>query len=274
MRKYVRDSTEKYRVIAASKASRLRLDGRADESEAEKRIATVESTLGGSRAVADWKKATSPAIALDVGCGSGDFFGVISNVFSRARESKVIGICPTPEELGWLQRMEFSSNVELRIGLAEALPAAPTRVDFVFCNAVLLGSGFDYSRVRASLREFRSKLAPGGLLFIGELPDEQEAGQTGSTFREECAQLVRLARPQSRKRFKKRLVRIFQSLSSRELEVLTKAPGFHCSSEEFALILEESGFQLVEVYSSSSGALFEPRRNSYGDRLDYLALAI
>ena len=273
MRKYVRDSTEKYRAIAASKSSKLRLDGRADESEAEKRIATVESTLGSSKTVADWKAAASPELALDVGCGSGDFFGVILNVLSRDRESRVIGICPTPEELRWLQRAEFSSSVEVRLGLTEALPKAPAQADFVFCNAVLLGSGFDHSRVRASLREFRSKLAPGGLLFIGELPDEKEAGQSGSTFLEEIAKLARLARPQSRKRFRKRMVRMFQSFSSRELEVLAEAPGFHCSSEEFAQILGESGFQLMEVCSSSTGARLEPRRNTYGDRLDYIALA-
>jgi len=274
MRHYVNDSAAKYRLIAKAKSTTARLDGREDQTSYLKRLKTVDAILSNSDEVVALRtlSLSHPTTAIDVGCGSGGFFSLISEKMGGA-PARVIGILPSKEEFLFLSRTDLPPNVELAIGTSEWFGAVPQRVDFVFCNSVLHGSGFSPAKVEASLREFRSRLDVGGLLFVGEIPDELEAGQSGGAFHDEVFAWFRLARLRSRDRFVRRGVKLFRSFFSKDLEVVSRAPGFHSSSLKFVQTLDEAGFELIGIFDSSNGESVEPRDSHYGLRLDYLARA-
>lgn len=102
----------------------------------------------------------SPALILDVGCGTG---GVTAGLLKKYFAARVIGLDIAPGMLAIARRhAPWFRKLHCVCGDAEALPLADGSCDMVFSNLVLQWCG-DLDR---ALREFRRVLEPGGLLMF------------------------------------------------------------------------------------------------------------
>lgn len=99
-------------------------------------------------------------IVLDVGCGDGTLVKMIN----------CVGVTTTDLETNRL-RQEYP-NLKFVTGLSESLPFDDLSIDKIVCNSVLLL--LDVEGVKKSLVEFHRVLKKGGLVYMGEIPEELE----------------------------------------------------------------------------------------------------
>ncbi len=97
-------------------------------------------------------------LALDIGCGTGYHLPMLA-----ARSTRVVGVEPHPGLVDAarrrLSRTGLSDRADVRVGVAEALPAETSSADLVFSHwAYFFGPGCE-----AGLAEVERVLVPGGL---------------------------------------------------------------------------------------------------------------
>jgi SAM-dependent methyltransferase len=99
----------------------------------------------------------SDAQVLDVGCGSGWATRLMAE---KARDGRVVGIDIADEMIAVAREgSEQFSNLEFRVGSAEALPFAAGE----FTAAFSMESLYYYADVLVALKEIKRVLGPGGL---------------------------------------------------------------------------------------------------------------
>jgi ubiquinone/menaquinone biosynthesis C-methylase UbiE len=108
---------------------------------------------------------------LDVGPGDGALFRLIAGRVRRCR-----GIDPSANAVARLRSLfRDTPNVEFAVGSADSLPCGDGEFDVVVVNSVLhcLPTAAD---VATSLAELVRVCAPGGVVFVGEMPFRSELG--------------------------------------------------------------------------------------------------
>jgi ubiquinone/menaquinone biosynthesis C-methylase UbiE len=108
---------------------------------------------------------------LDVGPGDGALFRIIAG-----RVRRCCGVDPSVNAVERLTSMfQSAQNVEFAVGSADALPYGDAEFGVVVINSVLqcLPST---AAVEASLAELVRVCAPGGAIFVGEMPFRSELG--------------------------------------------------------------------------------------------------
>ncbi len=108
---------------------------------------------------------------LDVGPGDGALFRIIAG-----RVRRCCGVDPSDNAVKRLTSMfRNATNVEFAVGSADALPYGNAEFGVVVINSVLhcLPSA---AAVEASLAELVRVCAPGGAIFVGEMPFRSELG--------------------------------------------------------------------------------------------------
>ncbi len=106
---------------------------------------------------------------LDVGPGDGALFRIIANRVRRCR-----GVDPSANAVARLTALfRDTPNVEFVVGSSESIPYRDGEFDIVVINSVLqvLPSA---EAVQRSLAELVRVCAPGGCVFVGELPFRSE----------------------------------------------------------------------------------------------------
>jgi ubiquinone/menaquinone biosynthesis C-methylase UbiE len=109
------------------------------------------------------------ARVLDVGPGDGTFFRLVAK-----RVRQCCGVDPSANAVSKLASLfQGATNVEFKVGSAEEIPYADHRFDVVVINSVLqiLPSK---GAVEQALSELVRVCAPGGGVFVGELPFRAE----------------------------------------------------------------------------------------------------
>jgi SAM-dependent methyltransferase len=104
---------------------------------------------------------------IDIGCGDGS---LLASMQARIRHG--LGILPSAPELARLQQAHRFANIDFAQGLADAVPAADRSQDRVIINGVLLL--LDAAAVHRSLAELKRIARPGALVYIGEIPVQDE----------------------------------------------------------------------------------------------------
>ncbi len=94
---------------------------------------------------------------LDLGCGTGRFTASLAQAFG----CPVVGVEPSEAMLG-VARAEPLSNVEWKIGSAEAIPLEAASVGLVFMSQVF----HHFRQPQQALTEIYRVLTPGGYLII------------------------------------------------------------------------------------------------------------
>ena len=160
-----KDHVEVYRIKAAS----------ADVHEMSGRTGRPDLTAFVSRRIFQALSPHSGQTLVDVGCGDASLLRLISREAGPFGPQALIGVLPTVEEVERLQRDLGAAWPQLRIsqGLATAIPLPDVVADHVVLNSVLLLLR-DEQEVLGCLRELYRICKPGGLVFLGEVPDVDE----------------------------------------------------------------------------------------------------
>jgi SAM-dependent methyltransferase len=117
---------------------------------------------------------------VDVGCGDGTFLRLAAD--SGIIEGTLIGVLPTEAEVTRVSehlRVLGYDNIKVVMGsvLSTALP--DNIADIVICNGVLHGCCFTKGDLEACVLELARIARPGGIVYLGELPDVNEVNQRG-----------------------------------------------------------------------------------------------
>jgi ubiquinone/menaquinone biosynthesis C-methylase UbiE len=108
---------------------------------------------------------------LDVGPGDGALFRLVAG-----RVGRCCGVDPSANAVARLTALfEGTSNVEFAVGAADSIPYGDDDFDVVVVNSVLqcLPTA---AEVASSLVELVRVCAPGGVVFVGEMPFRSELG--------------------------------------------------------------------------------------------------
>ena len=116
-------------------------------------------------------------VVVDVGCGDGSLLASIAGAIRQG-----IGIAPTNEEVERLRQAHSSHrNLRFETGLAESLPLTDGTATKTVCNGVLMLLR-DRPAVRQALGELKRISARGAQVFIGEVPDRDEAATAREAY--------------------------------------------------------------------------------------------
>ena len=123
-----------------------------------------------SRRVIDHLDPTSSVRVVDIECGDGRLLRILE---SERGLKDLVGVLPSQEEVERLAGALASTGSRISVVLGDTentgLPAHSC--DLLIVNGVL---HLAQPNPQASLMEFRRLLAPGGTLFVGEIPDRDE----------------------------------------------------------------------------------------------------
>lgn len=234
------DQIEAYRALAqASDISKLSGRGhrRFLTEFVSKRILSVIDLRGGET-------------LLDVGCGDGT---LILEALAAGASGRIIGVLPTIEEVERVQDLiatdhpEQASKLTIVEALAEDLQCADGSVDVLVCNSVLHMAGRTKEAASQAIKEFARVVAPGGKIYIGELPDRDEFagedyGTTAFTY------LRGVYRHQGRMKSLKTALRMLRSAFGAKPFIYGLYGSFHATPESFAELLGEHGIEVERAF--------------------------
>jgi ubiquinone/menaquinone biosynthesis C-methylase UbiE len=168
---------------------------------------------------------------LDIGPGDGQLFDLVA-----ADVRWCLGIDPNAKVIDRLRlRMAGRDDVAFATGTANGLPVADSQFDVVVINSVLQLLP-DTLAIEACVRELARVCRPGGTIFVGELPfqDELEHGI--------AAHLVRKLRESGLANLSRLLFHQYLlPLARREPLILYPTDGTFVPAEEFQMIVRSQG---------------------------------
>jgi ubiquinone/menaquinone biosynthesis C-methylase UbiE len=174
---------------------------------------------------------------IDVGCGDGS---LLASLQGKIREG--LGIVPSAEELARLDGAYHLPNLHFARGLADAIPAADHSFDRVVINCVMLV--LDEPTVLRCLFELKRVARPGGLVWIGEVPDRDELAVRNRYRGQSLAGF--LLHKWRHKGFKKAVRKAISLLKSgNHAEVIFGQSMFWKPAEPFQAWCREAGLELV-----------------------------
>ena len=238
--KKVTNSTEKYRETAKSLIDTHMLTGRGYNKKVTfNRISYIKKNLSQMKVGAE--------NMVDIGCGDGSF---MKNLIKFG--SNFIGILPSQEEVEVVQKLlENHDNIYVMKGLSTELPFEDQSKQFLLCNGVLQGVGFNDEQVKKSLYEFYRVLSDDGILYLGEMPEmnEMEGIDYGTSF---CKYLKWVLKNRGISEFFNELKRYLKCLFSREIYILQPTNMYFCPKLEFTELLHHIGFKVKKIYVSTN----------------------
>jgi SAM-dependent methyltransferase len=143
------------------------------------------SGRGRQRALTEWVNAEigrhltfgRDDVVLDVGCGDGS---LLASVSVAIREG--VGIAPTREEVARLAEVHAARrNLQFRVGRVESLDIEKSRYTKIICNGVFILLD-DRAAVERALDALLDAAAPGGRVWLGEVPDRDEAATARAAY--------------------------------------------------------------------------------------------
>lgn len=174
---------------------------------------------------------------IDVGCGDGT---LLAGMQGKIRDA--LGIVPSAEELARLEGAYHLPNLRFARGRADALPAADHSFDRVVINCVLLV--LDEATVLRCLSELKRVARPGGLVWIGEVPDRDELA-VRNRYRGQSL-VGFLLHKWRHKGFKKALRKAISLMKAgKHAEVIFGQGMFWKPAEPFQAWCREAGLELV-----------------------------
>lgn len=227
----VRDRREEYRIRARSRDVH-ELTGRSGKQY------LTEFVIGRILSVL---RPTGRECIVDVGCGD----GLLLRRVPVQPEGRLIGVLPSSEEVSRLMG-DLSEDERLRIdvvlGEAAATGLASESGDLVVFNGVILT--LEDSYVDESLREIRRILKPGGLAFIGEVPDRSELTDVdyGDSI---TAWLWWVLRHRGLSSFTRDAVRTVKCMITKEPFIIVPKSHWFCSIDVFQARLQGLGLETV-----------------------------
>lgn len=245
----VKNSTEKYQVIARFHTQRNQLTGRGYDIESTKtRILHIKNNLEAL--------GRHFSVMVDVGCGDGSFLeqiGVISH--------KKIGILPTKEEVDTVEKIvNKDKGIIIARGLSTDLPFDEKSIDLILCNSVLHGVGFTRNDMVKSIDEFFRVQEENGILYIGEIP---EADATLGVYN--APQIKRSAIS-----YIKHAIKYLMRFISSEIHIDAPGKTNCCIQTEFIEILNNHGYKVLCVFNSETNDVVVDKIPDVHRRLDYL----
>lgn len=192
------------------------------------------------------------ASVLDVGCGS---VTLLRKFAASGTAAQLVGTLPSTEELEAakriLRRSGLDHRISIRLSTVTALDFSDNSFDAVYANEIF--HYVDADEASMALREMKRVLRPGGLLFVGSLPDRDEH----AAVRECVGPLTHLRRRLSDgripySRLKLVLLTLRYALTGKGYVVWQSTP-FFASPEEFSSMLRQSGFVLSRVENPHAG---------------------
>lgn len=170
--------------------------------------------------------------------------------------AQLVGTLPSEEELDLANRILIHNGLDQRISLRRstlgALDFRDSSFDAVYVNEVL--HNIEADQLRAVLGELRRVMRPGGMLFVGSLPDRDEH----AVGRESLGPLRHLKRrlldgkiPYSR--LKLVLLTLRYAVTGKGYVIWQSTP-FYATAVEFSSLLRQSGFVVSRIENPNSGA--------------------
>lgn len=180
-------------------------------------------------------------VVLDIGCGDGCLLRKL-----QGKVSHVIGTLPTPEEQRRLQAV--LPDADIRLGHLQKLPVDSGTVSKVVCNSVfvLLGST---EAAGAALAEIARVAKPGATVFVGEVPEVDEAAALGF-YRggSVLGLLLFLLRHQGLRSFLGMCKRVVMSCFGRHEIVMHPYGFFYARPDEFLAVAGQRGLSIVQYF--------------------------
>ncbi|MDA0221587.1 MAG: class I SAM-dependent methyltransferase [Proteobacteria bacterium] len=184
--------------------------------------------------------AASRADLLDIGCGDGSMVVMLAPLVRRA-----VGIAPSHEEIKRLRSHHKGVAVEFLEGLAEDLPLPDASFDRIIMHGVVTILPSTEIVVRA-LAEVKRIARPGGLIWIGSLPDRDEAAFYGRTYGDSITGwLWFVLRRQGLRAAWRATRRVLSALVSSEPLVIQPKELYVCPPECFRAMAEEQGLEVL-----------------------------
>ena len=236
----VSTAREKYKTIAKKSSNIYQLTGRRSANETAARVKMVIENLNSI----DIK---SKNLFIDVGCGDGSFLEKIAPNFKCS-----IGILPSSEEcLRVSEALGSDEKIRIELGTTEDLTNSnlPTKADLILCNSVLHGVGFRLENVENSFNNFSNYQKSGQILYIGEMPvnNEMEDRNYDLSFKKYILWCIK----------NKMYTRLFYNLSlylkacfTDYIYIIQGTNMFYCLPNRFNDIGSKNGYKLVAVHNS------------------------
>ena len=199
-------------------------------------------------------KCDPPDVLLDIGCGDG-------SPLKSAGCATRIGIVPTAEELGRL--CPLYPEILFHVGLAQSLPLESGIASKIVCNGVLLLLGSE-ALVRSALGEIARVAKPGALIWLGEIPVENEYAKF-HVYRGDS--VVGMLLHQRRHKGFRVFLSYLRSAFRGTLQ-LDSSPMFYARPEQFIAMVEAAGLQVIDHFKhrrldESGGEMESPYRWNY-----------
>jgi SAM-dependent methyltransferase len=194
-------------------------------------------------------KFKSDSVVVDIGCGNALFLQkAAANGVDRFR-GRLIGIVPTEEETRCLR--EYLSGTEkdfisIETGNLCATNLADEFADIVISNGTFMLLRNDEAAI-AAISEIKRITKTRGTVFIGELPDADEA--LVRTYGDSItAWLLWQFTNRGSKALVAGLKQILRALLTAEPFIVSTPKKFFCSPQKFKMLLETQDFKILECY--------------------------
>jgi SAM-dependent methyltransferase len=186
-------------------------------------------------------------VVVDIGCGDGSLLRKI--LVTKVGVNVAVGIVPTAEELNriehvWSQFVGDQMSIQLGLSTRTALPA--NFATKVVINGVLLHLENEQA-VEATLKELRRITRPGGLLYVGEVPDQDEFA--GRDYGDSISRwLIWSFRHRGLRSFWHGLKQVARGLLTSHPFVIVPKRMFWMKRRRFINKLRIYGFDVIESY--------------------------
>ena len=186
---------------------------------------------------------------VDVGCGDGVFMETLIS-FGK----NFTGILPTEEECKIVTKLMSRYSNILTKGKTTELPLKDDYADFILCNSVLHSVGFDFNKIKNSLKEFYRVLSDKGVLYIGEIPeiDEMKDREYGTSFISYCLWVLK---NRGTLAMIKQIKDYLNSLIFNNLYTIQPPNMYFCSHNEFVDLLRSEGFNIEKIMNSETNEI-------------------
>jgi ubiquinone/menaquinone biosynthesis C-methylase UbiE len=214
-------------------------------------------------------------VLVDIGCGDGSLLIAAQKSGVNPWVGRLVGILPSREEVEKLTQYLIECSLIQGACIVQGL-SNTTSLSDQFANKVVSNGVFllldNEAMVDQSLIEMHRITKPGGLIFIGELPERNEVNVPVTEASLNDKLMTRVYKVFKRyglleicRRFRNRIKAVF---SKKVVIIQPKAP-FWMSPGDFSAKLEYSGFQVLEIYQCKS---YTPEdANGVTHRYNYIA---
>ncbi|MCZ8312840.1 MAG: class I SAM-dependent methyltransferase [Magnetospirillum sp.] len=230
-----RTHVEVYRLRASS-LDIHELNGRGADKATTALVTDEIATQMGLLAPGNWD-------FLDVGCGDGSLAAA-----AAASNKSVVGTAPSAEEIESLERHHADRPIVFKRAMADALPFADASFDRVVIHGVVTILPNE-DAVLAAIGEVARVTRPGGLVWIGSVPDRDENAFYGRTYGDSIAGWLRFVlRREGPHAALRAALRVARAAVSSEPFVIQPKEVFVCPPDRFAALAASRGLRVLRHF--------------------------